>query len=302
MEKLKNQFLEYLEIEKNRSRLTIRNYDHYLGRFIRFAAGNGIVSPRDIDLDLVRRFRLYLNRISELGLATQNYHVIALRSFLKYLARRDIKTLSAEKIELPKVSPRQVWFLESSDLERLLEAPRQEKQETRRLRDQAVLELLFSTGLRVAELARLKRRDINLKKEEFAVAGKGGKIRLVFLSKPAKTAVEKYLAGRADNSESLLVRHNQSLALGDNRPLSSRSIQRIIKKYARLAGLSGEVTPHTLRHTMATDLLAAGADLRSVQEILGHSSITTTQIYTHVTNKRLREVHKKYHGRFRKNQ
>ena len=305
LNKLKKQFLEYLEIEKNRSRLTVRDYNHYLSRLIDFAKKRSVSSPAGIDYDLVRQYRLWLNRFQdqhgrELKLVTQNYHVIALRSFLKYLARRDIKTLAAERIELAKPPARQVEFLENDDLEKLLHAPNREKNELNRLRDAAILELLFSTGLRISELCALKRSDVNLKKEEFAVRGKGDKFRIVFLSPAARESVKKYLDERPDNSPALFVRHNRNLSIDDNAPLTPRSVQRLIKKYARLAGISHHITPHTLRHTMATDLLAAGADLRSVQEILGHSSITTTQIYTHFTNKRLKEIHKTFHGRFRK--
>lgn len=303
--KLKTQFLEHLEIEKNRSKLTIRNYDLYLNRFLAFAAKRGASSPADLDLDLIRNFRLWLNRQrdrqgKELKLVTQNYHIIALRSFLKYLAKRDVKTIAAEKLELGKTPSRQVEFLEPEDLEKLLAAPNQEKNDIISMRDKAILELLFSTGLRVAELTNLKRRQVNLKKEEFPVRGKGDKLRIVFLSPRALETLKKYLSARTDNSEAMFVKHNHPLAIDDNSPLTPRSIERLIKKYALLAGVSNKITPHTLRHTMATDLLAAGADLRSVQEILGHASITTTQIYTHITNRRLREVYKKYHGRFRK--
>lgn len=302
LEKLKQEFLDHLEIEKNRSRLTIRNYDSYLRRFLEFASTKGARTPADLDLDLVRNFRLWLNRIKdeagrELKLVTQNYYIIALRSFLKYLAKRDIKTLAAEKLELPKTPSRQVVFLELDDLEKLLAAPNREKNDLIRLRDRAILELLFSTGLRVAELASLKREQLNLKKEEFPVRGKGDKLRIVFLSERAKAALREYLNRRPDSSPALFVRQNGNLDIASAETLTPRSIQRIIKKYAKLAGISPHITPHTLRHTMATDLLAAGADLRSVQEILGHSSITTTQIYTHITNKRLKEVYKRYHGR-----
>ncbi len=304
LDKLKTEFLEHLEIEKNRSKLTLRNYDSYLKRFLEFGAKKGVKRPEGIDLDLVRNFRLWLNRLKdrrnhELKLVTQNYHIIALRSFLKYLAKRDIKSLAAEKLELPKIPARQVMFLESDDLEKLLKAPLQEPDELLRLRDRAILELLFSTGLRVAELASLKRAQVSLKKEEFPVKGKGDKLRIVFLSERARDALRKYLGARPDNSPALFVRHNRELGIEDQNPLTPRSIQRLMKKYALRAGVSPHITPHTLRHTMATDLLTAGADLRSVQEILGHASITTTQIYTHITNRRLKEIHKKYHGRFR---
>lgn len=290
LSKLKTEFLEYLEVEKNRSQLTIRNYDLYLGRFIAFAKKRGVSDPKKITPELVRQFRLYLGRMPAVKLKTQSYHIIALRSFLKYLARRDVKTIAAEKLELPRLPVRQVEFLESSDLQKLLSAPQN-------ARDRAILELLFSTGLRVHELATLKRSQINLKKDEFSVRGKGGKLRVVFLSERAKAALADYLKSRTDNSEALLSRPSKNPDILDNRPLSPRSVQRIVKKAALLSGVSPRTTPHTLRHSMATDLLQAGADLRSVQEILGHASITTTQIYTHVTNKRLREIHQKYHGK-----
>lgn len=301
LDRLKTEFLEHLEVELNRSQLTIRNYDLYLSRFVGFARKEGISRASDIDIELVRRFRLWLNRRKDkhghpLKLVSQNYHIIALRSFLKYLAKRDIRTLAAEKIELPKVPQRQVQFLEGEDIDKLLDAPNAEKEDILRVRDRAILELLFSTGLRVAELTSLKREQVNLKKDEFSVKGKGGKIRVVFLSDSAKAALKNYLNKRTDNDPALLRSHNhKKIDITDSKPLTARTIQRIIKKYAKLAGVSPDITPHTLRHTMATDLLAAGADLRSVQEILGHSSITTTQIYTHITNKRLKEVHRKYH-------
>lgn len=304
LQKLKTEFFEHLEIERNRSKLTIRNYDLYLSRFLNFAKKQGASSPADLTLDLVRNFRLWLNRQRdingrELKLVTQNYHIIALRSFLKYLAKRDVKAIAAEKLELPKTPARQVEFLEGNDVEKLLRAPNQEKNDLLRLRDQAILELLFSTGLRVAELVSLKRQQVNLKKDEFPIRGKGDKLRIAFLSERAKEALRNYLAARQDSSPALFTRIGRNLPITDTSPLSARSIERLVKKYAKLAGVSPQISPHTLRHTMATDLLQAGADLRSVQEILGHASITTTQIYTHITNKRLREVHKKYHGKFR---
>lgn len=303
--KLKTEFLEHLEIEKNRSRLTLRNYDHYLNRFLNFCKLRNFSSPGELTLDLVRRYRLWLNRFKDknsrgLKLVTQNYHLIAVRAFLKYLAKRDIQTIVAEKIELAKIPARQVEFLESDDLEKLLAGPDKEKQEILRLRGKAILELLFSTGLRVQELVNLKRNQINPKKDELPVRGKGDKLRIVFLSDRANSALKNYLAKRTDNSSALFIKHTPINSIHDNSPLTARSIQRLIKKYALFTGVSPHITPHTLRHTMATDLLAAGADLRSVQEILGHSSIVTTQIYTHVTNKRLKEIHHKYHGKFRK--
>lgn len=302
LQKLKTQFLQYLEIEKNRSLLTIRNYDGYLSRFLAFAQEHGVSAPQGLNSDLVRSFRLWLNRQhtktgKDLKMVTQNYYVIALRSFLKYLAKQDIKTLAAEKLELPKIPMRQVEFLENDDLRKLLAAPNKETEELASLRGRAILELLFSTGLRVQELVNLKRSEINLKKDSFPIRGKGNKLRIVFLSLRAKQALDAYLKKRQDNSPALFIKHNKNLKILDQSPLTARSIQRLIKKYAVLAGVSTKITPHTLRHTMATDLLTAGADLRSVQELLGHSSIVTTQVYTHITNKRLQEIHQKYHGK-----
>ena len=214
------------------------------------------------------------------------------------MQEEELNVYPPDRVKRFKEEQRKVKVLYTEELERLLQAPDRSKKDGKR--DAAILELLFSTGLRISELCALKRSDVNLKKEEFAVRGKGDKFRIVFLSPAARESVKKYLDERPDNSPALFVRHNRNLSIDDNAPLTPRSVQRLIKKYARLAGISHHITPHTLRHTMATDLLAAGADLRSVQEILGHSSITTTQIYTHFTNKRLKEIHKTFHGRFRK--
>jgi site-specific recombinase XerD len=312
LEKLIKEFLEYLEIEKNRSQPTVRNYRFYLKRFSGWA---NISSPEKINQDLVRHYRLWLNRLKEergdfIKKSTQNYHLIALRSFLKYLARRDIKTLAPEKIELAKVPERQVAFLEGNDLERLLEAPMAESRKQKaensiiKLRDKAILELLFSTGLRVSELANLKKDQINLSKEEFTVRGKGSKLRIVFLSNQAKYWLKKYLDQRNDMSPYLFLSHDRAASgrekkSKNEKSLTPRSIQRIVEKYAKIAGLTKEVTPHTIRHSFATDLLQGGADIRSVQAMLGHSSITTTQIYTHITDQQLKEVHKAFHGRKR---
>ncbi len=293
LKELKTQFLEYLEIEKNRSQKTIENYDHYLKRFIEFASSKGIKKPEEINLELIRQYRLFLNRFKNqkgesLKKITQNYHIIALRAFLKYLTKRDIKTLAPEKIELGKIEERTVNFLTEKELEKLLEAPELfGKNELIKKRDKAILETLFSTGLRVSELVSLRCDQINLEKGEFTILGKGGKVRLVFLSPFAKKAIYEYLKVRKDSSPLLF-------------PLSQRSIQRIVAKYGKLAGIVKKVTPHILRHSFATDLLSSGADLRSVQSLLGHSSITTTQIYTHVTDKHLKEIHKAFHGRRRK--
>lgn len=319
------QFLEYLEIEKNRSPRTINNYQFYLERFLNFAK---IKNLKDLNSETVRQFRLWLHRQKSqqkqgMKTSTQNYHLIALRSFLKYLAKRDIKTLTAEKIELAKMPERQIAFLEGEDLERLLNAPLQQPDVKERangrsplhLRDKAILELLFSTGLRVSELTNLKKDDINLGKDEFTVRGKGGKWRVVFLSNQAKFWLKKYLEARRDFNPYLFVPHDRAHGMrekgkGESLPraqsregkgkedwekLTPRSVQRLIEKYSKMAGLTKNITPHVLRHSFATDLLQNGADIRSVQALLGHSSITTTQIYTHITDKGLREVHQTFH-------
>lgn len=302
LSQLKTSFLEYLEVEKNRSQKTIENYDHYLVRFLKFAKTE---NPRDIDLDLVKKFRIFLNRVgaedgTPLKRITQNYHVIAVRAFLKYLAKLDIPTLSAEKIELPKVTQRQVEFLESDEVETLLKSP--DTSEPAGMRDRAILELLFSTGLRVSELANLNIQNINLNKDEFTVRGKGEKLRVVFLSDDAKHWLAQYLKKRTDTEPALFIRmdRGRSNALKDDEKdirLTPRSIQRIVKHYATKAGITKDITPHTLRHSFATDLLTNGADIRSVQSMLGHASITTTQVYTHITNKQLKEIHKSFHHR-----
>ena len=229
---------------------------------------------------------------------TQNYHIIAIRGFLKYLAKRDIKTIPAEKVELGKQEEREVTFLEPAELRRLLQAP--EGTSLSSLRDRAILETLFSTGLRVSELCSLNRDEIDINRGEFAVRGKGNKLRLVFLSEPAKAALASYLDKRNDAHEALFIRipRNERFEKYEDLRLTPRSVQRIIKKYAVIAGIVGKkVSPHALRHSFATDLLRSGADIRSVQALLGHSSVTTTQIYTHVTDKQLREVHQRFHGK-----
>lgn len=296
------QFLEYLEVEKNRSPQTIRNYDYYLHKFVRWA---GISKPHHITASLVHKYRLWLHRCTNpktsefLQTNTQNYHLIALRSFLKWLAKQDITTLAPEKIELGKLPDRQVSFLEGDELARLLDAPLKLKmREIMKMRDKAILELFFSTGLRVSELSRLKIDDVNLSKEEFTVRGKGGKLRLVFLSETARSWIGRYLRLRKDTSLYLFVRHD----FAEKRTrapvaLTPRSIQRLIEKYTKTAGITKPVTPHTLRHSYATDLLLNGADIRAVQAMLGHASITTTQIYTHITNQRLRDIYKRYHSK-----
>lgn len=294
-------FLEYCEIEKNKSTHTIENYHHYLERFSEFSQ---IKDPKDIDLHSVRKYRVYLNRLQSkngkpLKTSTQNYHVVALRAFLKYLAKQDVKTLAAEKIELQKTPDRTVDFLSSEELEKLLKQPKTDKM--RGVRDKAILETLFSTGLRINELTSLDRTQVNPEKDDFSVTGKGGKVRIVFLSPEAQLWLRKYLYMRSDNLKPLFINHSekedpQNLNAGR---LTNRTIQRRIKRYALLAGITKKVTPHTLRHSFATDLLANNANIRSVQVMLGHANLSTTQIYTHVTNQELKNIHHKYHGKGR---
>jgi len=292
-----NEFLEYLEIEKNRSAKTLENYGRYLRHFANFAK---LSKPEDITEELVRKYRLHLNRMTNekgelLKKNTQSYYIIALRSFLKFLAKRDIKTLNAEKVELGKVPERELEFLSPQELERLLSAPN--KSDLSSLRDKAILETLFSTGLRVSELCHLNIENVNLEKGEFAVLGKGSKWRVVFLSDSAKEAIKNYLRERKDIEKALFIRHNADPAKQSGLRLTPRSVERMVQKYAVAAGVVKKVTPHKLRHSFATDLLQNGADIRAVQSMLGHSSITTTQIYTHYTDQKLKEVHEKYHGK-----
>lgn len=300
IKKTKIQYLEYLEIEKNRSQKTLENYGRYLDRFFGFA---NISNPGQIDDELVRQYRLHLNRLKDadgnnLKKVTQNYHIIALRNFLKYLAKRNIPSLAAERVELGKQEQREVTFLEPDELNRLLNSPDGNGLDA--LRDKALLATLFSTGMRVSELCSLDRDRIDINRGEVTVRGKGGKLRLVFLSDGTKDALRNYLGKRADVDEALFIRIPKSkIFLKDSSlRLTPRSVQRIVGKCAVKAGISGKnVSPHTLRHSYATDLLRNGADIRSVQAMLGHASVTTTQIYTHVTDKQLREIHKKYHNK-----
>ena len=306
LEQLKRQYLEHLEIEKGRSLKTVANYDRYLSRFFDFSKLN---DPKDITDDVLREYRLWLNRQESrevingrkenLKKNTQNYYLIALRSFLKYMIKRGIKTLPPERIELAKIGERSLDLITPEELDRLIGAP--DTNELKGLRDRAILELLFSTGLRVSELCSLP-RDISLKSDEFSIRGKGEKIRVVFLSAEAKTAIKNYLDKRKDMDDALFVRippYNLPPTTYNLR-LTPRSIERIVKHYAIKAGISKKVTPHIIRHCFATDLLSNGADIRSVQALLGHSNIATTQIYTHVTDKQLRDVHKNFHGKGRK--
>lgn len=293
-------FLEHVEVGKNQSLKTIENYQHYLGRFLEWY---GDKKPSQIDLDDIHKYRLYLNRYEDgrgrtLGTKTQNYHVIALRAFLKYLIKNDIDTLSPEKIDLQKIPERTVEYLDRDELERLFAViPRDN---VKGLRNRAIVETLYSTGLRVSELVSLNRKQIDLKRKEFMIRGKGKKPRIVFLSERCCKFIEDYLDERQDNFDPLFINHGRTrkgddITLSEKRRLTTVTIQNIVRGAALKAGIIKKVTPHVLRHSFATELLINGADIRSVQEMLGHSSITTTQIYTHVTNKRLREIHEKFH-------
>ena len=308
---LKQEFLEYIEITKARSIKTVENYDHYLTRFLQFAKTD---SPAGITDALIREFRLWLNRQparpaggpvagGTLKRKTQNFYLIALRAFLKYLAKRDIKTLQPEKIELAKVAERSLDLITVAELERLMNAPsdalkKEDDPDKQRklLRDRAMLELLFSTGLRVSELCALN-SDIDLTRDELSVRGKGEKVRVVFLSERAKKAVREYLKARNDMEEALFVEGRSAKTL---HRIGPRDVQLKLKAYAARAGITSKVTPHVLRHVFATDLLENGADLRSVQALLGHANIQTTQVYTHVTDKHLRDIHHAFHGKRRK--
>jgi len=292
------EFLEYMEIERGRSKKTIENYHHYLSRLEEFADD---IEIDKISQEVVRKWRLWLNRYQDeygntLSKTTQNYHLIALRNFLKYCAKRDIKTLSADKIELAKTRRKQVTFLTPEEVESMIMQP--DTSTETGLRDRAILELLFSGGLRVSELVSLNKDHINLKRREFTVRGKGEKDRPIFISPQAALAIEEYLKKRADSMQPLFIRYSGAQELsndGNYKRLTARTIQRLVKKYALKAGITKKVSPHTLRHSFATDLLMNGADLRSVQSLLGHSNIATTQVYTHVTDPHLKEVHEKFH-------
>ena len=304
LEQLKRQFLEYVEIERGRALKTVENYNHYLSVFLNQTKAK---SPSDINDNLVREFRLWLNRQvtgnnkktgETLSRKTQNYYLIAIRAFLKYLARQEIKTMPSERIELAKVPERSLDLITENELKRLLESTK--GSELKDLRDRAILELLFSTGLRVSELCSLT-RDIDLTTDELSIRGKGSKVRVVFISDYAKKVLKEYLAKRKDLDDALFVqisKNGKSMEKrGKSLGLTRRSVERIVKYYAIKAGISKKVTPHTMRHLFATDLLSNGADLRSVQALLGHANIGTTQIYTHVTDKHLRDIHKKFHNK-----
>jgi len=291
-------FLEYMELEQNRSQKTIQNYSHYLTRLSDYA---GEINVSDIDDEMIRKWRLWLNRLGtntsdELSKITQNYHLIALRSFLRYCAKRGWEALAPDKVELARTTRPQVTFLTGEELERLSSQPNTSTQNG--LRDRAIIELLFSSGLRVSELVGLDRDHINLKRREFMVRGKGQKDRPIFISSEAAEWIGKYLDVRKDNTKPLFIRYSGSKKVdlsGNFSRLTARSVQRMVSRYAKLAGITKHVSPHTLRHSFATDLLMNGADLRSVQAMLGHSNISTTQIYTHVTDPHLKEVHTKFH-------
>lgn len=310
---LKQQFLEYLEIEKGRSLKTIENYDRYITSFLNWSK---IKKPEQITDELVREYRLWLNRKpyglkkrdtdingeKNLKKKTQNYYLIALRSFLKYFIKRNVASLPPERIELARVSERFLEFISADELERFLNSPSGDS--LKDLRDKAILTLLFSTGLRVSELCALP-RDLDLKRDEFSIRGKGEKVRVVFLSQEAKETLKKYLDKRKDFDNALFTQISKNINAKNKEGkknknelrLTPRSIERIVKYYAIKAGISKKLTPHTIRHSFATDLLQNGADLRSVQMLLGHSNISTTQIYTHITDKHLKEIHKKFHNK-----
>ncbi len=304
-------FLEYLEIERNVSKLTIRNYRHYLNRFLGFLTGQSptpsvkSVKNSDVTAENIRQYRLYLSRFTDernlsLKRITQNYHLIALRSFLKYLGKRGITAMAPDQIDLPKAESRSIKFLEREAVERLLNMPEISKPEG--LRDKAIFEVLFSTGLRVSELVSLNRGQVNLDRREFGVIGKGRRARVVFLSETAAEWLKRYIASRKDALQPLFIRYSgkkpaEGDRTGQSLRLTARSVQRMVEKYVRKARLPIKITPHGLRHSFATDLLSSGADLRAIQELLGHKNVSTTQIYTHVTNPQLRQIHERFHRR-----
>lgn len=305
LDELKRQFLEYLEIEKGRSVHTVTNYDRYLSRFLEYAK---VKDASDLSETMVREYRLWLNRQpgtkvgrqhDTLKRKTQNYYLIALRAFLKFLRKRGIESLNPERIELAKVPERSLDLISPQELDRLMKGP--DTNTLSGLRDRAILELLFSTGLRVSELCSLSQEDVDLSRDEFSIRGKGDKVRVVFLSDTAREAIRAYLKERKDFDDAMFVQYGknakQDEVKNNDLRLTPRSVQRIMKKYATIAGITRKVTPHVIRHSFATDLLSNGADLRSVQALLGHAHIGTTQVYTHVTDKHLRDIHKKFHSR-----
>ncbi len=303
LKELIQDYLEYLEVERNSSKLTIRDYRHYLEVFDNWYKKNYPEKTfEDLDLQIIRRYRIFLvNKTDEKGIPikkiTQNYYVIALRSFLKYLIRNDYKTIEPTKLELPKTESRSLKFLDREHIEKLLTAPDTSTEEG--IRDRAILELLFSTGLRVSELVKLNHDELNFERREFGIIGKGGRARVVFLSDNAIDWIRRYLSVRSDGYRPLFIRYSGRVSKdndGEKMRLTVRSVQRVVKKYVKAARIPIDASVHTLRHSFATDLLSNGADIRSVQEMLGHKNIATTQIYTHVTNKQLRDVHKTFHS------
>lgn len=296
-----NDFIEHMEVERGVSAHTARNYRLYIDRLVEFA---GDIKVSDINNELVRKYRLWLNRFvnfngDDLSPLTQSYHLIALRNFLKYLQERDISSLEPTKVRLPKTARKQVSFLYTDEIKRILDEI--DLSSNTSLRDKAIVELLFSSGLRVSELVNLNRDNVNTKRREFVVRGKGSKDRPIFISKEAADSLDLYLDSRTDNLKPLFINTSRNTGYEDNnsgdyRRITARSVQRIISKYSKLAGITKKVSPHTMRHSFATDLLINGADIRSVQSMLGHSSIATTQIYTHVTDAHLKEVFDKFHS------
>ncbi|MCX6809169.1 MAG: tyrosine-type recombinase/integrase [Candidatus Berkelbacteria bacterium] len=296
MDKLIREFLEYIELERGHSPLTIRNYEAYLSKFADFAKENGVSSVEKIDLGLIKKWRLTLHR-RELANKTLNYYMISIRSFLKYLSKMDIKSLAPEKIELADTPERQINFLEKEEVERILAV--YSGSGLLEVRNKAILEVLFSTGTRVSELVNLDIDQVNLQRSEFSVLGKGGKRRVVFLSDSARDALQQYLDKRHDQDKAVFIRVvtvREEDKQKETGRITTRQVERIVKEAAKRAGIVKQVSPHSLRHSFATDILRSGADLRSVQGLLGHASVTTTQVYTHLTDKHLREVHRKYHN------
>ena len=294
LQKLKTDFLEYLEIDKNRSPKTIENYDRYLSKFL---AWSELKDPKKVTEEIIHKFRVSLSRQinyrnEQISHRTQNYYIIALRGFLGFLAKKNISSLAPEKVELAKTKDRAVDFLTIKEVREIINASFGETLAQKR--DRAILMLLFSSGLRISELTGLNRDQVNLQKREFSVIGKGSKIRIVFISEEARDAIQEYLEKRNDIDPALFIRIVKNPGEHSDLRLTPRSIQRMIKKYTVKAGILKKVTPHVLRHSFATNLLQNVADIRSVQSLLGHSSISTTQIYTHVTNEKLKEVYEKY--------
>ena len=303
-------FLEYCELDQNLSPATVRMYDYYLHHFETWAKKElgRAVKLSDFTPPLIRKYRLFLSRVKSkktkkaLAKTTQRAHIVALRSFVNFLEKQDIEVIASSRIDLGKAEGRSLKFLEEKQLRQLFSAC--DTKTLTGIRDRAILEVLFSTGLRVSELVSLNRDQINFRTREFSVIGKGRKARLVFLDDAAALALSRYLKKRDDNFKPLFIRLKGPKKIdpakdpdGESFRLSVRSVERLVKKYVKKSGISVDATPHTLRHSFATDLLRAGADLRSVQELLGHKNISTTQIYTHVTNPQLKEVHKKFHRR-----